>query len=132
MVITADGGHRGGRIVELKAATDEALAGGCDTIETVIVLERTNCGAAMHAGRDIWWADAIAGQPDDCEPEAVESEHPLFLLYTSGSTGKPKGVQHSSAGYLLNAKLTNNWVFDLHDDDVFWCTADVGWITGHT
>ena len=132
MVITADGGHRGGRIIDLKGATDEALAGGCETVETVIVLERARCGAPMQPARDVWWADAIEGQPDTCEPEPVEAEHPLFLLYTSGSTGKPKGVQHSSGGYLLNAKLTSKWVFDLRDDDVFWCTADVGWVTGHT
>jgi len=132
MVITADGGHRGGKIVELKAATDEALAGGCDSIETVIVLKRADCGVPMHDGRDVWWSDAIAGQPTECPAEPVGAEHPLFLLYTSGSTGKPKGVQHSSAGYLLNAKLTSKWVFDLRDDDVFWCTADVGWITGHS
>jgi acetyl-CoA synthetase len=132
MVITADGGHRGGQIVELKAATDKALVNGCDTIETVIVLERCANGVPMQEGRDIWWADAVAGQPDECEPVAVNAEHPLFLLYTSGSTGKPKGIQHSSGGYLLNAKLTSQWVFDLQADDVFWCTADVGWITGHT
>ncbi|NND37366.1 MAG: acetate--CoA ligase [Gammaproteobacteria bacterium] len=132
MVITADGGHRGGRIVELKAATDEALSSGCETIEKVIVLKRADCGVPMADGRDVWWADAIEGQSTDCPAEPLEAEHPLFLLYTSGSTGKPKGVQHSSAGYLLNPKLTNKWVFDLRDDDVFWCTADVGWITGHT
>ncbi|MGI9343986.1 MAG: acetate--CoA ligase [Gammaproteobacteria bacterium] len=132
MVITADGGHRGGKIVDLKGATDEALSSGCETIETVIVLKRADCGAPMQGGRDIWWADAIAGQSTECVPEPVSSEHPLFLLYTSGSTGKPKGVQHSSGGYLLHAKLTNEWVFDIHEDDVFWCTADVGWITGHT
>jgi len=132
MVITADGGHRGGRVIELKAATDEALTDGCDTIETVIVLKRADCGVAMQEGRDIWWSDAIDGLGAYCEPVAVDAEHPLFLLYTSGSTGKPKGVQHSSGGYLLNAKLTNQWVFDLHDDDIFWCTADVGWITGHS
>jgi acetyl-CoA synthetase len=132
MVITADGGHRGGQIVELKAATDKALAGGCETVEKVIVLERCRSGVAMQKGRDIWWSDAVAGQSDECDPVALNAEHPLFLLYTSGSTGKPKGIQHASAGYLLNAKLTNQWVFDLRDDDVFWCTADVGWITGHT
>ena len=132
MVITADGGHRGGKIVDLKGATDEALSSGCETIEKVIVLKRADCGVPMQDGRDIWWADAIAGQSTECEPEPVNSEHPLFLLYTSGSTGKPKGVQHSSGGYLLHAKLTNEWVFDIHEDDVFWCTADVGWITGHT
>jgi len=132
MVITADGGHRGGKIVELKAATDEALSNGCETIEKVIVLKRADCGVPMQEGRDIWWSDAIAGQSTDCPAIALDAEHPLFLLYTSGSTGKPKGVQHASAGYLLNAVLTNKWVFDMRDDDVFWCTADVGWITGHT
>jgi acetyl-CoA synthetase len=132
MVITADGGHRGGKIVELKAATDKALADNCDSIEKVIVLKRADCGCAMQAGRDIWWADAVAGQPDTCEPVALNAEHPLFLLYTSGSTGKPKGIQHAAAGYLLQAKFTNQLVFDIHESDVFWCTADVGWITGHT
>jgi acetyl-CoA synthetase len=132
MVITADGGHRGGQIVELKEATDRAVEQGCDTIETVIVLRRADSGCQMQDGRDIWWADAIAGQSDQCAAVPLNAEHPLFLLYTSGSTGKPKGIQHSSAGYLLHAKLTNLWVFDLHEDDVFWCTADVGWITGHT
>ena len=86
----------------------------------------------MKAGRDLWWHDVIEGQPPVCEPDWVDAEHPLFLLYTSGSTGKPKGIQHSSAGYLLGAKLTSKWVFDLNDDDVFWCTADIGWVTGHS
>lgn len=132
MVITADGGNRGGKIVELKSATDKALEGGCPSIESVIVYQRTQHETNMQAGRDIWWHDVVDGQSSDCEPEWVDSEHPLFLLYTSGSTGKPKGIQHSSAGYLLGSVLTNKWVFDLKDDDVFWCTADVGWITGHT
>ncbi|MGI9308535.1 MAG: acetate--CoA ligase, partial [Gammaproteobacteria bacterium] len=105
---------------------------GGASIETVIVLKRSGQAVDMQDGRDIWWSDAIAGQPDSCEPVVVDTEHPLFLLYTSGSTGKPKGIQHSSGGYLLNAKLTNKWVFDLNDDDIFWCTADVGWITGHS
>ena len=131
-VITADGGRRGGNIVELKTATDKALAEGCPSVETVFVLRRTGEAVAMQAGRDVWWHDAIVDQPAACEPEWVDAEHPLFLLYTSGSTGRPKGIQHASAGYLLNAKLTNRWVFDLHHDDVFWCTADVGWITGHS
>ena len=131
-VITADGGRRGGNIVELKTATDKALAEGCPSVETVFVLRRTGEAVAMQAGRDVWWHDAIADQPAACEPEWVDAEHPLFLLYTSGSTGRPKGIQHASAGYLLNAKLTNRWVFDLHHDDVFWCTADVGWVTGHS
>ena len=132
MVITADGGHRGGKIVELKAAADKALAGGCPSVESVIVYQRTKHDISMEDGRDIWWHDAIAGQSTQCDPVWVDAEHPLFLLYTSGSTGKPKGIQHSSAGYLLGAIVTNKWVFDLQDDDVFWCTADVGWITGHT
>lgn len=132
MLITADGGTRGGKIVELKAAADKALEGGCPTIESVIVLQRTQHDIAMQDGRDIWWHNAVKDQSNICEPEWVGAEHPLFLLYTSGSTGKPKGIQHSSAGYLLGAIITNKWVFDLKDEDVFWCTADVGWITGHT
>jgi acetyl-CoA synthetase len=131
-VITADGGHRGGKIVELKTATDKALDHGCASIEKVIVLKRTAHDIPMQAGRDLWWSEVEDGQADQCEPEWVDAEHPLFLLYTSGSTGKPKGIQHSSGGYLLNAIMTMRWVFDIHDDDVFWCTADVGWITGHT
>ncbi|WP_455380633.1 acetate--CoA ligase, partial [Acidihalobacter prosperus] len=132
MVITADGGHRGGKIIPLKNAVDEAITHGTPTIEKVIVFERTHHDINYVEGRDIRWSDAIAGQPEYCEPEWVDAEHPLFLLYTSGSTGKPKGIQHASAGYLLHAILTNKWVFDLQDEDVFWCTADVGWITGHT
>ncbi len=99
---------------------------------SVIVLKRTGQDVPMKAGRDLWWHDVIEGQPPVCEPVWVDAEHPLFLLYTSGSTGKPKGIQHSSAGYLLGAKLTSKWVFDLNDDDVFWCTADIGWVTGHS
>lgn len=132
VVITADGGWRGGNVVELKAAADKALADGCPSVKKVIVLERTGKRVVMHPGRDIWWDDAIEGHQPTLEPEWVESEHPLFLLYTSGSTGKPKGIQHSSGGYLLQSKLSSRWVFDLQDDDVFWCTADVGWVTGHS
>jgi acetyl-CoA synthetase len=132
LVITADGGWRGGQAVELKAAADQALSSGCPSVKHVIVLERTGRPIAMDPGRDIWWHDAIEGHGDFCEPAWVDAEHPLFLLYTSGSTGKPKGVQHSTGGYLLGAKVTTQWVFDLRDDDVFWCTADVGWVTGHT
>ncbi|HWS75391.1 MAG TPA: acetate--CoA ligase, partial [Quisquiliibacterium sp.] len=106
--------------------------GGCDTIKTVIVFKRTGGACHMVAGRDVWWDDVIAGQADYCEPEWVGAEHPLFILYTSGSTGKPKGVQHSSGGYLLQAVLSMKWTFDLKPDDVFWCTADIGWVTGHT
>ena len=132
MLITADGGHRGGKIVELKAAADKALNSGCATIDKVVVLQRTKHNVAMKAGRDIPWNDVSANQADSCDPQWVGAEHPLFLLYTSGSTGKPKGIQHASGGYLLNAIVTMKWVFDIHDRDIFWCTADVGWITGHT
>jgi acetyl-CoA synthetase len=132
LVITADGGHRGGHIIPLKATTDKALAGGCPTIEKVIVYRRTGEDVTMQAGRDLWWHEVVSGQSPVCEPEFVNAEHPLYLLYTSGSTGKPKGIQHSSAGYLLGVKVTSQWVFDLNDSDVFWCTADVGWVTGHS
>jgi acetyl-CoA synthetase len=132
VLITADGGWRGGHPIELKAAADKALTDGCKTIERVIVLRRTGRPVPMRRGRDLWWHEILAGQSPHCEPEWVEAEHPLYLLYTSGSTGKPKGIQHSSGGYLLGAKLTTQWVFDLRDDDVFWCTADVGWVTGHS
>ncbi|MEO5573358.1 MAG: acetate--CoA ligase [Gammaproteobacteria bacterium] len=132
LLITADGGTRGGKIIELKAASDKALAKGCATIEGVIVLKRSGQEIAMQAGRDSWWHDTVQGMNERCEPVWVESEHPLFLLYTSGSTGKPKGIQHASAGYLLGAIVTMKWVFDIQDQDVFWCTADVGWVTGHT
>jgi acetyl-CoA synthetase len=132
LVITADGGTRGGHIVELKKAADEALAQGCKTVEKLILLKHTGHAVGVTAGRDLWWHELIEKQSAQCEPEWVEAEHPLFLLYTSGSTGKPKGIQHSSAGYLLGATVSCQWVFDLRDDDLFWCTADVGWITGHS
>ncbi|MGC1458234.1 MAG: acetate--CoA ligase [Steroidobacteraceae bacterium] len=132
VLVTADGGHRAGTIIELKAAVDEALAQGCPTIEKVVVLKRTGAAVPMVAGRDIWWHDAIEGQSPVCEPEWVDAEHPLYLLYTSGSTGRPKGIQHSSAGYLLGVKVSTRWVLDVREDDVYWCTADVGWVTGHS
>ncbi len=132
VVITADGGHRGGRVIELKAATDEALGQGCSSVEKVVVLQHAKNTHAMQEGRDLWWHELVADQSEACEPVWVEAEHPLFLLYTSGSTGKPKGVQHATGGYLVNAIVTMKWVFDIRDDDIFWCTADVGWITGHT
>jgi acetyl-CoA synthetase len=132
LVITADGGWRGGNIIELKVATDKALSGGCPTVERVIVYRRTDKPVPMDPQRDLWWHDVVADVADECEPEWVEAEHPLFLLYTSGSTGKPKGIQHSTGGYLLGAKVTSKWVFDLRADDVYWCTADVGWVTGHS
>ena len=132
-LITSDGQFRGGKALPLKPIADEALGmGGCDTIKKVIVVKRTGAETKMTEGRDIWLDDALQGQPDTCEPEWVDSEHPLFLLYTSGSTGKPKGVQHSSGGYLLHAILTMKYTFDIKPDDVFWCTADIGWVTGHT
>jgi len=132
LVITADGGWRGGHAVDLKRAVDKSLEDGCPTVEHVIVYHRTGSGCDMQPGRDLWWHDVVAGESASCEPEWVDAEHPLFLLYTSGSTGRPKGIQHSTAGYLLNAKLSTRWTFDVKDTDVFWCTADVGWVTGHT
>ncbi len=132
LVITANAGRRGGKTIPLKKAVDEALEKGGDHVRKVIVFKRTNDDVPMKAGRDIDWYEAEAGMSNYHDPEMVDSEHPLFLLYTSGSTGKPKGVQHSTGGYLLNAHVTNEWMFDLNESDVFWCTADVGWITGHT
>ena len=132
-VITADQQVRGGKQLPLKAIVDEAIAlGGCESIKNVLVVKRTGANIAMHAGRDQWMHDLCDKQATTCEPEWVGAEHPLFLLYTSGSTGKPKGVQHSTGGYLLHAALTTEWTFDLKDNDVFWCTADIGWVTGHT
>ncbi|MCF8158567.1 MAG: acetate--CoA ligase [Burkholderiaceae bacterium] len=131
-VITADGQFRGGKALPLKSAVDEALAmPGCESVEKVIVYKRTGLPIDLNA-RDIWWNELVEDQADTCEPVFVNAEHPLFLLYTSGSTGKPKGVQHASAGYLLHAMNTMRWTFDAKDGDVFWCTADVGWITGHS
>ncbi len=132
-VITADEQLRGGKQLPLKAIVDEAIAlGGCDSLKHVIVYQRTGGKIAWEPSRDRWLHELTASQPTSCEPEWVGAEHPLFLLYTSGSTGKPKGVQHSTGGYLLHAALTTKWTFDLKDDDVFWCTADIGWVTGHT
>jgi acetyl-CoA synthetase len=132
VLITADGGYRAGNVVELKAASDKALEGGCPTIEKVIVFKRTGASIPMKPGRDLWWHDVVPREAPQCEPEWVNAEHPLYLLYTSGSTGKPKGIQHSTAGYLLGAKVTCLWVFDLNDRDIMWCTADIGWVTGHS
>src|SRR6056300_2031330 len=131
-IITADYQNRGGKELPLKQAVDEAIQlGNCESIEKVIVLNRTNKKYELKP-HEIDWHELIKDQPKVCDPVWVSSEHPLFLLYTSGSTGKPKGVQHSSSGYLLHAMNTTKWTFDLKDDDIFWCTADVGWITGHS
>jgi acetyl-CoA synthetase len=133
IVITADEQCRGGKNIPLKPVIDEALAmGRCEGIHNVVVYRRTGNTVAMTAGRDIWMHDLVASQAEHCEPEWVGAEHPLFILYTSGSTGKPKGVQHSSGGFLLHAMVTMKWAFDYKPDDVFWCTADIGWVTGHT
>ena len=134
-VITADGGWRRGAQLPLKKNVDEALASKShkpSTVKHVIVLRRTGQPVEMVPGRDVWWHDLVAGMPADTPPVALDSEAPLFILYTSGSTGKPKGIKHTTAGYLLWAKTTAEWVFDLRDDDLFWCTADCGWITGHS
>jgi acetyl-CoA synthetase len=132
-VITADQQVRGGKQLPLKAIVDEALAlGGCEAIRNVIVYQRTGADVGFTEGRDLHMAALADSQSDVCEPEWVSAEHPLFILYTSGSTGTPKGVQHSSGGYLLWAMLTMKWTFDIKPTDVFWCTADIGWVTGHT
>jgi acetyl-CoA synthetase len=133
LIICADGQMRGGKSIPLKPAIEDAFAlGGCEAVRKVIVYQRTGGPEAFNAGRDVWMHELMAGQPTTCEPEWVDAEHPLFILYTSGSTGKPKGVQHSTGGYLLWAVLTMKWTFDIKPSDVFWCTADVGWVTGHT
>jgi acetyl-CoA synthetase len=132
-VITADEQFRGGRVIPLKPAVDEAIAmGGCDSLRSVVVYKRGGGSVQWDAKRDIWLHDLLEGKSDTCQPTWVNAEHPLFILYTSGSTGKPKGIQHSTGGYLLWAMLTMKWVFDHKPSDVFWCTADVGWVTGHS
>jgi acetyl-CoA synthetase len=131
LIVTADGGWRRGKVVELKPNVDRALP-RTPTVEHVIVLKRTGNEVAMSSGRDRWWHDLMAGASTTHKPKAFDSENPLFILYTSGSTGKPKGVLHTSAGYLLGATMTSHYVFDLKETDVYWCTADIGWITGHS
>ncbi len=131
IVITADEGLRGGKTVPLKANTDEALK-SCPNVHTVIVFKRTGGKTEWTGGRDVWWHDLVEKQSADCEPEKMNAEDPLFILYTSGSTGKPKGVLHTTAGYLLFAAFTHECVFDYKQGEVYWCTADVGWVTGHS
>ncbi|MGH8019145.1 MAG: acetate--CoA ligase, partial [Opitutaceae bacterium] len=131
VVITADGGWRRGKIVELKANVDRALE-GAPSVEHVIVFQRTNNEIAMKPGRDLWWHEVVATAPHRHKAKAFDSETPLYILYTSGSTGKPKGVLHTSGGYLLGTMMTSKYVFDLKENDTYWCTADVGWVTGHS
>jgi acetyl-CoA synthetase len=129
--ITADGGWRRGQVVELKRNVDEALK-KCQTIEKVLVLKRVGNKVEMRHGRDLWWDELVPAQSSKCEAAQLDSEHPLFTLYTSGTTGKPKGVVHTIGGYLTHVLMTMRWVFDMKDDDIYWCTADIGWITGHS
>jgi acetyl-CoA synthetase len=131
LLVTADGGWRRGKVVSLKQNVDEALVKS-PSVEKCIVYNRCNQQVNMKAGRDVWWHELMAGASAECPPAALDSEHPLYILYTSGSTGKPKGVLHTSAGYLLGVSLTHKWVFDLREEDTYWCTADIGWVTGHS
>jgi acetyl-CoA synthetase len=133
VVITADGQFRGGKEILLKPVVDEALTlGDCESVTNVIVYRRSGSKIPWDAKRDVWWHEMVAQMPQDCEPTWVSGEHPLYILYTSGSTGRPKGVVHATAGYLLGAITSMKWVFDMKSNDIFWCTADVGWVTGHT
>ena len=132
LVITADGGYRRGAVVPLKKNVDDALKGGDTAVKTVIVYKRTGQDVHIEEGRDVWWNRELEYVDAHCAPVALDSEADLFILYTSGSTGKPKGILHSTAGYLLHAQMTCKYVFDLRDDDVYWCTADIGWVTGHS
>ena len=131
LIVTADEGIRGGRKIPLKANTDEALK-SCPTIKTCVVVKRTGGSIGWVSGRDVWYHDEMAKASPDCKPEEMGAEDPLFILYTSGSTGKPKGVLHTTGGYLVYTSITHQYVFDYHDGDIFWCTADVGWVTGHS
>ncbi|PZS04665.1 MAG: acetyl-coenzyme A synthetase, partial [Chloroflexi bacterium] len=133
LLITQDAGFRRGKPVPLKENADEALK-NTKTIENVIVLRRAgdSVDVTMQQGRDHWWHDLMAAASPECEAEPLDSEHMLYILYTSGTTGKPKGIVHTTAGYLLHTALTTKWIFDLKDDDIYWCTADIGWVTGHS
>jgi acetyl-CoA synthetase len=131
LVVTADGGWRRGNEVKLKAAVDEALK-ETPSVKNCIVVRRTGSKTHMESGRDHWWHELMQTANANCPAEEIDSEHPLFILYTSGTTGKPKGILHTTAGYLLQAHLTSKWIFDLKDEDIYWCTADIGWVTGHS
>jgi acetyl-CoA synthetase len=131
LVITADGGWRRGKEVKLKTTVEEALS-ECPSVREVVVLQRTGSRISMKQGRDHWWHELIANVSEVCPAESLDSEHPLFVLYTSGTTGKPKGIVHSTAGYILQTSMTMKWVFDLREEDTYWCTADIGWVTGHS
>src|SRR5438105_4403946 len=130
-VITQDGSYRRGAEIALKATVDEALP-ACPTVKSVIVYKRTGSDIQMAAGRDHWWHELMADASDQCEAEPLDAEQPLYILYTSGSTGKPKGVVHTTGGYAVGTYITAKWVFDLKDEDIYWCTADIGWVTGHS
>src|SRR5690606_31894719 len=131
LIVTADGGYRRGRTIRLKDIVDEAVA-DTPTVENIIVFRRTGEKVAMSPGRDHWWHELMQTVNDDCPAEELDSEHPLYILYTSGTTGKPKGILHTTGGYLTQVSYTTKVVFDIKDDDIYWCTADIGWVTGHS